>query len=81
MQVILENNTTHFKKYYGDVEVNNSKLYTNFDLDVSGLQDGEYTLCLYSDRNELISKELVRIGDYQIKKYKAEKKFTQYVKK
>lgn len=81
MQIILENNVTHFKRYYEDVDVNNGKIYTNFNLDVSGLLDGEYTLYLYTDGNELATKELVRIGDYQIKEYKAEKKFTQYVKK
>lgn len=80
MQVILENNTTHFKQYYDEVEVKNGKIYMETELDITGLQDGEYTLYLLNDANQLISKDLVRIGDYQNKNKKITK-FIQYGRK
>lgn len=82
MQILLEHNTTHFKRYYEDVEViKNTPLYQTINLDVSNLQDGEYTLTLLSNTNEEITRELVRIGDFEIKEYKSNKKYTQYARK
>lgn len=81
MQIILENNTTHFQRYYPEVQDKWDKIYIETELDVSMLEDGEYTLFLFNDSNELVTKELVRIGDYQIKEYKVEKKYTQYARK
>lgn len=81
MQIILENNTTHFQRYYPEVKDKWGKIYIETELDVSDLEDGEYTLFLFNDSNELVTKELVRIGDYQIKEYKVEKKYTQYARK
>jgi hypothetical protein len=49
-------------------------------LDVSNLEDGEYTLFLLNNVNEVVTKELVKIGDYT-NEYKKEKKFIQYVRK
>ena len=81
MQIILENNTTHFQRYYPEVKDKWGKIYIETELDLTGLEDGEYTLFLINDSNELVTKELVRIGDYQIKEYKVEKKYTQYARK
>ena len=81
MQAILEHNTTHFQRYYPEVQDKWGKIYIETELDVSDLEDGEYTLFLINDSNELVTRELVRIGDYQIKEYKVEKKYTQYARK
>ena len=82
MQIILEHNTTHFKRYFEDVEViKNTPLYQTIKLDVSRLQDGDYTIILLSEMNEILIKEILRIGDYQIKEYKQVKKYTQYARK
>lgn len=80
MQVIIENNTTHFRQYYDEVEVKNGKIYMETELDMTGLQDGEYTLYLLNNVNQLISKDLVRIGDYQNENKKITK-FIQYGRK
>lgn len=80
MQVILENNTTHFKRYYEEVEVKIGKIYIETEIDTSELEDGEYTLYLYTDVNELVSKDLVKIGNYN-NEYKMIRKFTQYGRK
>lgn len=80
MQAILENNVTHFKRYYDEVGVKIGKIFMETELDVSGLEDGEYTLYLLNNTNEIISKDLVRIGDYT-NTYKAVKKFIQYGRK
>ena len=82
MQVIIQNNSTKYKRYFEDVEVNiDNPLYMSINLDLTALQDGEYTLTLYKNNNEILAKELVRIGDFQIREYKIEKKFTEYVRK
>lgn len=82
MQVIIQNNSTKYKRYFEDVEVNiDNPLYMSVNLDLTALQDGEYTLTLYKNSNEILAKELVRIGDFQIREYKIEKKFTEYVRK
>lgn len=80
MQVILENNTTHFKQYYDNVECKTGKLYTELDIDVSNLEDGEYTLFLMNNSNEIISRDLVKIGEYKNKVYNTGRKFIQYGK-
>lgn len=80
MQAILENNTTHFKQYYNDIEVKNGKINMETKLDVSNLQDGEYTLWILNNANEIIAKELVRIGDYRSEN-KTTTKFIQYGRK
>lgn len=82
MQLILEHNSTKYKRYYDNVNVNiDIPLYMSVQLNIADLQDGEYTLTLYKNSNEILAKELVRIGDYQIKEYKVEKKYTQYARK
>jgi hypothetical protein len=80
MQAILEHNTTHFKQYYDEIEIKQGKIFNETELDVSLLEDGEYTLYIMNNVNEIVSKELVRIGDYT-NEYKKEKKFIQYVRK
>ena len=80
MQAILENNVTHFKRYYDNVNVKQGKIYMETELDVSALENGEYTLYLLNNLNEIISKELVRIGDYN-NEYKTTTKFIQYGRK
>lgn len=80
MQAILENNVTHFKRYYDNVNVKQGKIYMETELDVSALENGEYTLYLLNNSNEIISKELVRIGDYN-NEYKTTTKFIQYGRK
>lgn len=84
MEVILENITTKFKRYYPEVNVISSDfIYIEIELDVADLTDGEYQLTLYDDNRKIIGKELVKIGDYNSTKtqYKVEKKYTQYVRK
>ena len=82
MQIILEHNTTKYKQYFEDIQViKNTPLYQTISLDVSKLQDGDYTIILMSEMNEILIKEILRIGDYQIKEYKQSKKYTQYVRK
>lgn len=82
MQIILEHNTTKYKQYFEDIQViKNTPLYQTINLDVSKLQDGDYTIILLSEMNEILIKEILRIGDYQVKEYKQSKKYTQYVRK
>lgn len=82
MQVILECTSTKFKRYYPEIEVKTENvLHFVIELNVEDLEDGEYIMTIYKDNNEVITKELVRIGDYKIIEYKVEKKFTQYVRK
>lgn len=80
MQVILEHNTTHFQQYYDKVDWDLNNMYIKTELDVSDLEDGEYTLYFLNNSNEIITKELVRIGDYT-NEYKTTTKFIQYGKK
>lgn len=82
MQILLEHNTTHFTLYFDDVEVKSeSPLYKVIDLNLTKLVDGDYTLTLFNNSNEVMVKELIRIGNYQIKEYKTEKKYTTYARK
>lgn len=82
MQIILEHNTTNFKRYFEDIQViKNTPLYQTINLDVSKLQDGDYTIILLNEMNEILIKETLRIGNYQIKEYKQSKKYTQYARK
>lgn len=81
MQIVLEHNTTNFKQYFSEIKVKNkTPLYRNIELDLTKLVDGDYTLTLLSDTNEILAKEIMRIGDYQIKQYKMEKKYKQYAR-
>ena len=82
MQILLENNSTKYKRYFEEVDINiDNPLYMAIKLDISTLNDGEYTLTLLKNNNEILAKELIRIGDYQIKEYKVEKRYTEYVRK
>lgn len=81
MQIILENNTTHFQQYYDDVDVENGEIFCKTILDVSSLDNGEYTLYLLNNANEVIEKELLRIGDYNNNGYKIKNNFIQYGRK
>lgn len=81
MQIVLEHTTTNFKQYFSQIKVKNeTPLYRIIELDLTKLVDGDYTLTLLSDSNEILAKEIMRIGDYQIKQYKMEKKYTQYAR-
>lgn len=81
MQIVLEHNTTNFKQYFSEIKVKNeTPLYRNIELDLTKLVDGDYTLTMLSDTNEILAKEIMRIGDYQIKQYKMEKKYKQYAR-
>lgn len=82
MQCILEKTSTKFKKYYPkvDVKIDNPINFT-IELNVENLEDGEYIMTLYKDNNEVITKNLIRIGDYKTMEYKVEKKFIQYDRK
>lgn len=84
MQLSLSNITTNFKKYYPKIDVTfENELYIKFTIPTLDLGDGEYHLELFDDKNNLISEEVLRIGDFNVdkKEYKVEKKFTQYVRK
>lgn len=84
MQLILEETTTKFKRYYTNVEVKiNNSLYITIEVDTSKLVDGEYEMRLYADDNTLVAEDIVKIGEYKspTTEYKIEKKFTQYVRK
>lgn len=67
-KIEIENNVTHQKYTYDNVvdKNNGKKLFYNFNLDTSNLDDGEYTLSLY-DGNKLITSELLKIGDFNNK--------------
>ena len=67
-KIEIENNVTHQKYTYDNVEDKNNgkKLFYNFSVDTSNLDDGEYTLSLY-DGNSLINTELLKIGDFNNK--------------
>lgn len=67
-KIEIENNVTHQKYTYDNVEDKNNgkKLFYNFSIDTSNLDDGEYTLSLY-DGNNLINTELLKIGDFNNK--------------
>lgn len=67
-KIEIENNVTHQKYTYDNVEDKNNgkKLFYNFNIDTSNLDDGEYTLSLY-DGNNLITSDLLKIGDFNNK--------------
>ena len=67
-KIEIENNVTHQKYTYDNVEDKNNgkKLFYNFNINTSNLDDGEYTLSLY-DGNKLITSELLKIGDFNNK--------------
>ena len=84
MQLILEQVSTKFKRYYPDIEViSENNQYIKIEIDLSDFDDGEYVISLYNDNNEKTGEDLIRIGEYKTTKteYKIEKKFTQYVRK
>lgn len=84
MQGLLQSNTTKFTLYFDNLEVNSdNSMYAKVLINTKGLDDGEYTLKLYTDRNNLIVEDIVKIGETKTEKmeYKIEKKFTQYVRK
>ena len=82
MQILLEHNTTHFTLYFDNVVVKSeTPLYKVIDLDLTKLVDGDYTLTLFNNSNQILTKELIRIGNYQVKEYKTEKKYTTYARK
>lgn len=84
MQLILEEVSTKFKRYYPNIDViSDKKQYITLNIDLSDFADGEYVITVYNDNNEKIGEDIIRIGDYKTTKteYKIEKKFTQYVRK
>lgn len=83
--ITLINNLTKEEYQYIDLIDNNNgifSLYYSFEIDVSNLIDGEYTLYLYDEDNTLIQTELVQIGDYINKNtsytYNNNKKYVTY---
>jgi len=63
MQAILENNLTHFTQYYDEIEVNKvNPIFSQINLNLADLEDGEYTLFVLDNLNQIIVKELVKIG-------------------
>lgn len=63
MQAILENNLTHFTQYYDEIEVNKvNPIFSQINLNLSDLEEGEYTLFVLDNLNQIIVKELVKIG-------------------
>lgn len=84
MQAILEHTSTKFKRYFPEITVkSDNDMFYYVELDIRDYQDGEYQLTIYTDKNEVIGQELIRIGDHTETntQYKVEKKFTQYVRK
>lgn len=80
--IILINNLTKEEHYYFDLidEYDNVlSLYYQFYIDVSELIDGEYTLYLFTENGELITTELVQIGDYVSKHNTTYNKNNKYV--
>lgn len=82
--ITLINNLTKEEYQYIDLIDNNNgifSLYYSFEIDVSNLIDGEYTLYLYDEDNTLMQTELVQIGDYVNKhntSYNNNKKYVTY---
>jgi hypothetical protein len=82
MQITLRNNTTNYIKYFDNVNVIGSNpLHQLINLNTTDLIDGEYTLELYDDTNNILITELLVIGKKKIKEYNTNKKFTQYVRR
>ena len=78
--ITLINNLTKKEYVYNDVEDNtNDSIYFNFNIDTTCLIDGEYTLYLYTENNQLITTELVQIGDYVNKHSTSYNKNDKYV--
>lgn len=81
MQAKIYNNLTHFTMYFENIEVNtNNPLYSEIQLDLNKLIDGEYIIEIFNDNNQLISKELMKIGNNQIKEYRKIKEYITYVR-
>lgn len=63
MQAILENNLTHFTQYYDEIEVIKvNPIFSQINLNLSYLEDGEYTLIVLDNLNQIVIKDLVKIG-------------------
>ena len=63
MQAILENNLTHFTQYYDEIEVIKvNPIFSQINLNLADLEEGEYTLFVLDNLNQIIVKELVKIG-------------------
>lgn len=81
---MFEHLTTKFRRYYDNIEVSSDNpMFLTFELDTRNFADGEYQLTIYTDKNEVVGEEIIRIGNYKTAntQYKVEKKFTQYVRK
>ena len=84
MQVIIEQISTKFKRYYPNIDViSDNNQYIKIELNLTDFENGEYEITIYSDNNEKIGEDIIRIGEHKTTKteYKIEKKFTQYVRK
>lgn len=84
MQVLIENTTTKFKRYYPEIEIKiDNPLFFSIEIDTRELEDGEYQITIYTDDNRVVGEEIIRIGEHNTAtktQYKVEKKFTQYVR-
>lgn len=79
MQAKIYNNLTHFTMYFENIEVNtNNPLYSQIELDLSKMVDGEYIVEVYNNNNQLLSKELMIIGNNQIREYRKNKEYITY---
>lgn len=79
MQAILENNLTHFTQYYDEIEVIKvNPIFSQINLNLADLEEGEYTLFVLDNLNQIIVKELVKIGTN--KNNKRVRNYIQYVR-
>lgn len=81
MQLILTNTTTNYSIYSPNITpITENEIYWEFEIDTSRLIDGEYQLKLYSDNNQIIYTDLVKIGLYKPTKisYQVNKKYKTY---
>lgn len=79
---LINNLTKEEYNYFDLIDENDNvfpSLYYQFNLDVSELIDGEYTLYLFTEDGELITTELVQIGDYVNKHNTTYNKNNKYV--
>lgn len=65
-KIILINNLSKQEYKYTDIyNIGNiDSIYYSFNIDVSNLIDGEYTLKLFDNQDNYITSEIVRIGEY-----------------
>ena len=58
----IVNNVTNEKITLDASNISNNELYYQFNLDVSGMPDNEYTIVLYDDSSQCLGKYLAQKG-------------------